>query len=176
MTSTVDVTRREMLSLLDDTARETRALLSSLDPERVIHTDERAWRVRDILGHLAVWNAEAARSMEAHAHGKEYHCIASEAEYYEFNGPAALRRRAWSMEQVWAEYDLAHEQLRRNVESLPAEKWSTEMLYPWNLRGTPEDLILIMMKHEAIDHCSLVAAATARDRGRQSSSAASNPP
>ncbi len=161
MNNTVDETRRAMVNLLEDTRRDTRALLSSLDPDRVIHTDERGWRVRDIVGHLAVWNEEAARSLKACVQGGEFHCIASEAQYDEYNGPAAEERRTWKMEQVWAEYEAGHDQLRDIVGSMPAGKWGTEMLYPWNERGTPERLILVMMNHERVDHCELVKAATA---------------
>ncbi len=147
MNSNVEETRRLMLALLDRTRRETRSLLSRLDPERVVHDDERAWRVRDIVGHLAVWNGEAARSLSAHAKGDEYTCIPTRAEYDEYNGPAADERRAWTVEQVWAEYEASHDQLKMIVETMPAGKWDGEMLYPWNERGTIEQFIKRMMKH-----------------------------
>ena len=156
MNTNIVEARKRMLNLLDTTRRETRALLSSLNPDRVIHTDERAWRVRDILGHLGVWNTEAARSLQAYAEGGEYHCISTDALYYEYNGPAADERKAWTMDQVWAEYESAHDQLKRIVESIPDEKWGGEMVYPWNERGTIERFIAIMMDHEKVDHCDLV--------------------
>ncbi len=160
MNSNVDETRRLMLDLLSKTRRETRSLLSSLDPERVIHTDERAWRVRDIVGHLGVWNKEAARSLSAYAEGEEYYCIPAESKYYEYNGHAADERRAWSMEQVWAEYEASHDQLKYLVERLPEEKWNGEMVYPWNERGTVELFLKVMMAHEKVDHCDLVLKTT----------------
>lgn len=156
MNSNVEETRRLMLNLLDKTRLETRSLLSQLDPQRVIHTDERAWRVRDIVGHLGIWNGEAARSLGAHAKGGEYYCI-PEANYYEYNGPAADERRAWTMEQVWAEYEASHDQLKLIVETMPDEKWNGQMVYPWSERGTVEHLIKVMMEHERVDHCDLVA-------------------
>ncbi len=159
MNTNIEETRQQMLSLLEKTRHETRALLSSLEPERTIHTDERAWRVRDILGHLGAWNWEAARSLKAYAEGGECFCIPSELMYYEYNGPAAEARKAWRMDQVWAEYETAHDQLDQLVASLPAEKWSGEMLYPWNERGTVERLIRVMMDHERVSHCALVARA-----------------
>ena len=61
MNSNVEERRRQTLDLLAKTRRETRSALSRLDPKRVVHTDERAWCVRDVLGHLGVWNGEAAR-------------------------------------------------------------------------------------------------------------------
>ena len=156
MDTDTEVTRRQILNLLDQTRCETRALLSSLDPERVVHNDERAWRVRDIIGHLGVWNVEAVRSLEAYAARGEYSCVPSEAEYYDYNGPAAELRRTWPLEQVWAEYETAHDQLQQIITSLPDEKWAGEMLYPWNNRGTVEYFIRVMMAHEKVDHCNLV--------------------
>jgi len=159
MNSNVEETRRLMLDLLDKTRRETRSLLSQLDPERVVHNDERAWRVRDIVGHLGVWNGEAARSLSAYAKGGEYICIPTDAKYYEYNGPAADERRTWTIEQVWAEYEASHDQLKSIVERMPAEKWDGEMVYPWNERGTVGHLIKVMMDHEKVDHCDLVVKA-----------------
>ena len=65
------------------------------------------------------------------------------------------------MEQVLVEYEAAHDELKRIVETIPDEKWHGEMTYPWNERGTIEDLIKVMMAHETVDHCHLVIRATA---------------
>jgi hypothetical protein len=152
MDSSVEDRRRQTVDLLEKTRLETRSLLSQLDPERVVHADERAWRARDVLGHLGVWNGEAARSLSAYAAGGEYHCIPS-AEYYDYNGRAADERRIWPMKRVWAEYEKSHDQLKLLVETMPSEKWEGDMLYPWHERGTVEGLIRTMMNHERIDHC-----------------------
>jgi hypothetical protein len=160
MNSNVEERRRQTLDLLDKIRHETRSALSRLDPERVVHTDERAWRVRDVVGHLGVWNGEAARSLSAYAAGGEYYCIPSESEYYEYNGPAADERRTWPMQQVWAEYEKSHDQLKLMVETMPVEQWDGDMLYPWRVRGTVERLIRIMMNHERIDHCDIILRAT----------------
>ncbi len=158
--------RRAALEQLDCTRRDTRALFRRLDPELVVHDDERAWRVRDVLGHVAAWNAEAARSVEAYADGGQYIAVSSEAEYDDYNGPAADERRKWAIEEVWTEYEVAHDELRKAVETLPVEKWGGEMVYPWNQRGTVEDLVKIMMRHEAVSHGERVAeAATLADQG-----------
>src|SRR5512135_1060298 len=128
MDANVQAAREQTLRLLDLTRRETRAFLAHLDPERVVHTDERAWRVRDVVGHLGVWNGEAARSLSTYAAGGEYYCIPAESGYDDYNGPAADQRRTWTMEQVWAEYEQSHDELKRAVESLPVQKWDGDML------------------------------------------------
>ena len=160
MLSNVETARRSMLDLLEETRRATRSTLSQLDPARVVHDDVRAWRVRDVLGHLAVWNGEAARSLRAYAEGDEYTCVASETGYYDYNGPAADERKTWTLDEVWAEYEASHDQLRNAVRAIPANKWGGELLFPWNVRGSVEQLIQVMMRHETVDHCDLVIRAT----------------
>ncbi len=161
MDSNVEESRRRTLELLEETRRSTRSVLSPLDPEQVVHNDERAWRVRDVVGHLAVWNGEAAHSLRAYAEGGEYHCVPDRVNYYEYNGPAAEQRRTWTMEQVWAEYEASHAELKFIIETMPPGKWEGEMLYPWNERGGVEQFIVRMMKHETVDHCNLITRAAA---------------
>jgi hypothetical protein len=148
MLTDLEKIRLNILNLLELTRRETCSALSGIDPELVVHHDDRAWKMRDILGHIGVWNGEAARSLLAHAGGGEYHCLPEE-KYDEYNGKAAEERRAWEMKQVWAEYEASSDQLKFFIESMPAEGWEREILYPWNELGSVQSLIEIMMKHEA---------------------------
>ncbi len=161
MTSGVEASRRSHLDLLERTRLETRLVLSGLNPDRVVHDDERAWRVRDVLGHLAVWNVEAARSLNSHARGEEYTCIESSGRYYDYNGPAADERKQWSLDEVWAEYESSHDQLNAAIKTMPANQWDRPMLFPWNEPGTVEQLIIVMMNHEKMDHCHPILRVTA---------------
>ncbi len=157
MRANVDAERTATLALLRRTRRTTRALLDAMDPERTVHDDERAWRVRDVVGHLGVWNGETARALEAHATGGEYACIESDALYDEYNGPAAIARRGWQIAQVWAEYEATHDRLEAAVRSMPADRWDAPTLYPWNERGSVVGLVVLMTEHETADHCEPVA-------------------
>jgi hypothetical protein len=156
MNTNVDEARDLMGQLLDVTRRETRLTVSGIDPDRVVHDDNPVWRVRDVVGHLGVWNGEAARSLQAHAKGGEYYCIPEE-KYDEYNGLAVDTRRNWSIEQVWSEYEASYDQLKLLVETMPAEKWIIEMLYPWNERGTIQNLIEVMMQHD-VEHRDIILA------------------
>ena len=147
----VEEMRKQMLDLLIATRRETQQSFSGVDMDRVLHADQAKWRLRDVLGHLGVWNGEAARSLQAHAQGAEYHCIASEAKYDEYNALAVAERRDWDNRQVWAEYEASADQLKLLLESMPSEYWGRRMLYPWNERGTVQYLIEVMMMHE-VEH------------------------
>jgi len=145
-----------MLQLLDVTQRETRLALSGIDPERVVFNDNPIWRLRDVVGHIGVWNGEAAHSLRVHAEGGEYQCIESEMQYDEYNAFAVEERRAWNIDQVWAEYEASYDQLKLVLVTMPDENWNTEMLYPWNERGTVRNLIEIMMKHAA-EHQEIIS-------------------
>jgi hypothetical protein len=156
MNSNIEEERKRMVQLLDVTRRETQLALSGIYPERVAYNDNSTWHVRDVVGHLAVWNGEAAHSLRAHAEGSEYHCIAEE-KYDDYNGLAVDTRRNWNIEQVWAEYEASCDQLKLLVVTMPAEKWNIEMLYPWNERGTIQNLIEVMMKHD-VEHREIILA------------------
>ena len=155
MNSNVEETRNLMLQLLKVTQRKTRLALFSINPERVVFNNNPIWRVRDVIGHIGVWNGEAARSIRAYANGIEYHCIESEAQYDEYNGFAVEERRTWIIDQIWAEYEASYNQLKTLVESMPVKKWNGEMLYPWNVSGTARNLIEVMMKHE-VEHREII--------------------
>ena len=148
MNANVKETRNLMMELLDETRRETQLALSNIDPERIVHNGSSPWRVRDVIGHIGVWNGEAAQSLHAHTEGREYHCISSEAKYDEYNGSAVVERRTWTIEQVWEEYQTSHDRLKLLVETMSNEDWGREMLYPWNEKGATWRLIEVMMKHE----------------------------
>jgi hypothetical protein len=153
--SSVEETRGLVLELLAATRRDTRSAFSEVDPQLTVHDDKPAWRVRDVLGHLAVWNGEAAKSLRAHARGEEYHCIPS-AHYDQYNATAAAERGAWPMARVWAEYEASGDQLKTVIDSMPMERWNAEVLFPWNERGTVRRLIEIMMRHD-VEHREVVA-------------------
>jgi hypothetical protein len=156
MNSNAEETRNLMLQLLDLTQRKTRLALASIDPEMVVFNDDPKWHVRDVVGHIGVWNGEAAHSLRAHAENSEYHCIESEAKYDEYNGFAVEERCTWNIDQVWAEYEASYDQLKLAVETMSAERWNNDMLYPWNERGTVRNLIEVMMKHE-IEHREIIS-------------------
>ena len=152
----VEESRRAALALLDCTRRETRALLRRLDPAMVVSQDGATWSVGDLLGHLGAWAGEAARSLQAHADGGQYICVGSPAGYDDYNARAVRERRKWAIEEVWTEYEVSHDELRKAVEDMPAAAWHAQMLYPWNERGSVEALVRRMMKHETADHCEKI--------------------
>lgn len=161
MRTEMDDERSSTLSMLRRTRRTTRALLGSLDPNAIVDVGE-GWRVRDVVGHLGVWNAEAARSLEAHAAGGEYTCIGSTGLYDEYNAGTVAERRAWPMADLWAEYEAAHDRLEAAIATMPPDRWDTPAQYPWTELGSVLGLVVLMTEHETTDHCEPL---TGHDQG-----------
>lgn len=153
MRTEMDDERNSTLQLLRRTRRMTHAALDPLDPEAVVHDGEPAWQVRDVLGHLGVWNGEAALSLEAHAAGGQYTCIETSGLYDPYNEQAVLERRAWPMADVWAEYETTHDRLDAAIETMPPDRWDTPIQYPWTELGSVVGLVVLMTEHETSDHC-----------------------
>jgi hypothetical protein len=61
----------DLLEKLIETRSATRALLKDVDPEMRVYTDPE-WRIRDILGHIATWDRQVAKSLRAFRAGTEY--------------------------------------------------------------------------------------------------------
>ncbi len=163
MRTEIDDERDSTLWLLRRTRRMTRKALEPLDPGQVVHDDERAWQVRDVLGHLGVWNGEAARSLEAHAAGGEYTCIDTAGLYDAYNEQAAVERRAWPMADVWAEYEATHDRLEAAIATMPPDRWDTPIQYPWTVLGSVVGLVVLMTEHETSDHCEPLMARSSLD-------------
>ena len=153
MRTEMDDERNSTLMLLRRTRRMTQAALAPLDPDAVVHDDEQAWQVRDMLGHLGVWNGEAARSLETHAAGGAYTCIEGTVLYDAYNERAVLERRAWPMADVWAEYEATHDRLEAAIATMPPDRWDTPVQYPWTELGSVVGLVVLMTEHETSDHC-----------------------
>jgi len=162
MRTEMDDERNSILSLLRRTRRLTLASLEPLDPDTVVYDDEQAWRVRDVLGHLGVWNGEAARSLETHAAGDEYTCIATPGLYDTYNERAVTERRAWPVTDVWAEYEATHDRLEGAIATMPPDRWDTPIMYPWTELGSVVGLVVLMTEHETSDHCEPMLARSGR--------------
>jgi hypothetical protein len=153
MRSDVIDERESTLGLMRRTRRLTRAALEPLDPEAVIGDGDDGWMVRDVIGHLGVWNGEAAKALEAHAFGETYTVLDAARRYDDYNATATKERRAWPMERVWAEYDETHARFEAAVESMPTDRWDVPVVYPWTEVGSIPGLVVLMTEHETADHC-----------------------
>jgi len=63
--------KNHLLKLLTESHSAARATIEGIDPEWRVYTDT-GWRIRDIIGHIATWDRQVAKSLQAFRTGKEY--------------------------------------------------------------------------------------------------------
>ena len=60
--------KKNLLKKLSKVHLATRTTLKKVELEMTVHKDS-GWSVRDILGHIATWNLEVAKSINAYQAG-----------------------------------------------------------------------------------------------------------
>ena len=79
------------------------------------------WSIKDALSHIAAWEIEAARIINEIQNGTWKPQRLNKEAIDEFNHQAVESRRERSMPQVREEFDAAHSEMERLIESFPEE-------------------------------------------------------
>jgi len=138
----------DLLKKLIDTRSATRALLKGADPEMRVYTDTE-WRIRDILGHIATWDRQVAKSLRAFSAGTEYFIPGIDEDESEYNEQAVLEQRTLSTQEIIGEWEHAHDDLREAIREIPSDQFPGDVLYPWGEeRGSIAKLMEYMIEHE----------------------------
>jgi uncharacterized damage-inducible protein DinB len=137
--------------LLADAQSATRATVAGLDLEMPVHSDS-GWTVADILGHVATWDREATKSLQAYGAGSEYTTPDLDETETGFNQRAVQKLRTFSSQQLLEEWELARHDFIQAVQAIPLEMFPGDVLYPWGSeRGTISKLVEYMVEHD-VEH------------------------
>lgn len=136
-----------LLDLLAETHSATRATLEGVDPEMRVYTDT-GWRIRDIIGHIATWDRQVAKSIRAFREGSEYSIPNLDEDV--FNQQAVLEQQELTAEQIFAEWEQARKDFKKAVQEVPLDQFPGDLLYPWgDERGSISQLVEYMSEHDA---------------------------
>jgi hypothetical protein len=150
----------DLLKKLTDSHSATRALLMGVDLEIRVYTDT-DWRIRDILGHIATWDRQVAKSLRAFNAGTEY-SIPDFDDENEFNEQAVLEQRQLSTQQIQVEWEQARDDFKEAIHEIPSDQFPGDLLYPWgDERGSIAQLIEYMIEHDDEHRDEIVRAITA---------------
>jgi len=132
------------------------AEFDDIDPALVVY-EESGWRVKDILAHLATWDAETLRALHAHRRGGAY-SIPGYTDADDFNAYAASMRMDEPLALIYDGWEATRRWLRVIVGALTPDDLSAEMTYPSGRRGTVGALIEEIFSHQAehLDHIRTV--------------------
>ena len=138
--------QKKQTDLLKESHSVTRALLDGVDPEiRVYKKPD--WRIRDVIGHIATWDREVTKSLNAFRLGEEYSI--SDLEEDDFNEQAVLEQNKLNFQQVYLEWEKAREDFIEAVQKIPLDQFQGDLLYPWgDDRGSISKLVEIMVEHD----------------------------
>lgn len=150
------MTKAELLRLLDANHAESLALLATLDPETVIY-EESGWRVKDIVSHLATWDAETLRSFHALRRGSAY-SIPDYVDADDYNAFVAHVRMDEPMERILADWESTRQWMKIIFNAMREDEFDTEMTYPSGRQGTARALAGEVVDHE-VEHMGHIRAA-----------------
>lgn len=143
-----DGMKDDLLKKLADSHSATRAILKGVDPEIRVYTDT-DWRIRDIIGHIATWDRQVAKSLRAFLAGTEYAIPDLDGDETKFNQQAVLEQRELSTPQIYEEWEQARDDFKEAIREIPSDQFPGDLLYPWgDERGSIAQLIGIMIDHD----------------------------
>jgi hypothetical protein len=141
--------KSRLLELLIQTHFTTRKALEGVDLELPVYADS-GWRIRDILGHIATWDRQVAKSLRAYRDGKDY--AIPDHDENAFNVQDILAQQELKTQQVFEEWGKAREEFKNAVEEISLDQFPGDVLYPWgDERGSIAFLVETMTEHD-VEH------------------------
>lgn len=136
----------QLVNSLSTSYSTTLNAIKGFDLETLVY-DEPPWQIRDVLWHIAVWDRQVTKSIQAFSDGTEYSIPDFDED--NFNDAAFLEGKKITDEQLLAECDQARRGFRDAVQKLPVEKYASEFLYPWgDESGDVTKLVDYMVEHD----------------------------
>jgi hypothetical protein len=141
--------KQRLLDLLNDTYSQVLVLVEGIDPEVQVNP-ETDWRIRDIVGHLAVWDREVSKSIRAFQAGGEYSIPDFDED--RFNDLKLEQLRKSSGQEVFTLWEEARGAFVAAVRDIPLEKLGSNFLYPWGSeQGNLSTIVEYMSGHD-VEH------------------------
>ena len=149
--------KTDLVDLLARSYSATQALLDKIELDFVVYENP-VWQVRDILWHIAVWDRQVTKSIQAFLAGSEY--AIPEFEEDQFNNAAFQDGRDLSPDELLTECDRARTEFQQAVERVPDDHFRTEFLYPWgDESGDVTQVVKEMLEHDEEQRSEFIAAA-----------------
>jgi len=127
------------------------ALLEGIDLDIPVYKDN-DWRIRDIVGHISIWDRQVAKSLIAFKAGEDWSIPDFEEDA--FNQQQVLEGRKLNAQQVLSEWEQARKDFIATVQAIPIDRFPGDVLYPWgDERGSITNLVQYMIDHD-IEHRS----------------------
>lgn len=154
----VDAEKKRITSLLDDARKATMAAIGNMDGDKTILYEQGNWCLKDIIAHIAAYDFEIVKSLQAYRDGGEYKMSMSGEM---FNNEQYEKHKSLPAAEIYLEWVQARDQFKAAINEMPAGKFDGQLLYPWGSRGTISFLVEDTIAHEK-DHRADIAELAAR--------------
>ncbi len=133
-----------LIERLSATRAKTLADFRHVNPNIIVH-HKSGWLVKDVIGHIAAWDDQAAASLRAYMTDTGYQ---PQSDIEAFNQQAYKKRKKFTIKQVLEDFLAAHDAFKSALLDVPADRLSGPMLFAWGATGTVTQMIEGMMLHE----------------------------
>src|SRR5262245_20109411 len=117
--------RQQLLDVVEDTWRQLDAAIDGLDEAALTEPGVvEAWSIKDLLGHITVWEQMALRRMERWRRGEPL-IDPDWTSTDDYNAGEAAQRRDWPLARMREDQAVTRQQLRATLEALTDEEWAT---------------------------------------------------
>ncbi|MBI4788318.1 MAG: DinB family protein [Chloroflexi bacterium] len=140
------MTRDEILHALEQDRVNLQTAIAEIPDEMLVTRPAiEQWNVKDLLGHIALWQQVAIQFIRDYrASGSPKGLgLKDDAAVDEYNQRGAAFRRDWPLERVRAELDETQRELIAAVQALTDEDLNKPLPAPWDSTTTLEWLIAI---------------------------------
>jgi hypothetical protein len=147
--------KNRLIDYLNETREDLLVVLKDVPKDRIVYADS-GWRVKDIIGHLTMWEQHALTALQAYRNGGSF--VLDYQDEDQFNQAEIEQRRDLSFEVLYEDWITVRDELKNAVNDCPLELFGKTMMHPWQLSGTLSSLIESMAVHER-EHTQAIQAA-----------------
>jgi hypothetical protein len=153
----------QLLELLTESHSATQKTLQGVDYQLRVYPPD-GWMVRDVIGHIAVWDRESAKSLRAFRAGGDYSI--PHLEEHAFNEKQRAKQQSLTDQQIEQEWEGARQEFIAAVDDIPLDKFPGDLLYPWgDERGTIAQLVRYMVEHDEEHRQEIIKASETSSEG-----------
>jgi len=135
-----------LITKLKESCSTILKLLEGIDLEIIVYEDS-GWRIKDILGHIATWDNEVRKSIEAFNAGNEY--AIQELDENNFNHEAFISLRELNSVQITTKFVKTRQEFIKSIIDFDQELLENDFLFPWgDESGSLTKLVEYMIEHD----------------------------
>ena len=131
------MTKRELLASIQSERAAFEASLTGLTPEQMTAPGVMGeWSVKDILGHVAMWEARLVTILYSIERGVAPKMLHSQVKVDQVNAESFLEQRERPLDRVLEDFHAVHVQLLKRLDALKERDLSAPKRFEW-MEGEP---------------------------------------